>query len=273
MTWKPGAPRPPRWIRDIRQGPSLGLYVSELNRAALDCGALFGLAPLLATAPRGDGHPVLVLPGLIADDASTLALRVYLRQLGYSVSGWDLGRNIGPTPEIVDGMRSRLSELHEEHRRKVSVIGWSLGGIYARELARESPDAVRQVITLGSPYRLSHPDQSYAYRVFERYSHLHIDPSDLPPPEAKRPPLPVPSTSVYSRLDGIVAWRACIEVAGDGHENVAVYSSHLGLGYNPAVMWVVADRLARAEGDLAPFKPPSVVRLLFPRPDKAPAAA
>jgi pimeloyl-ACP methyl ester carboxylesterase len=215
---------------------------------------------------------VLVLPGLVADDTSTIPLRAFVGQLGYAVSGWDLGRNIGPTPRIVKSMRDRLARLAREHGARVTVIGWSLGGIYARELARELPEFVRQVITLGSPFRLTHPDQSHAYGLFERYTDLHIDPADLPPPEAERPPLPVPATAVYSKLDGIVAWQSCIDGTGPSHENVAVYSSHLGLGYNPSVMWVISDRLAQPEGEWAPFRPPGFAKLLFPRAESVGAA-
>lgn len=248
--------------------PPIPLFLSDFPRSLVDFGVLAATFPLLSgIAARGDGHPVLVLPGLTADDASTLTLRLLLRWLGYDAHGWGLGRNVGPTARILSGMRDRLEEVSDGHRRQVSLVGWSLGGFYVRELARETPDSVRQVVTLGTAFRLSHPRQSRARRAFERHSHLHVPPEQLPPPERMRSPLPVPSTSVYSKLDGIVSWRACLDDVGPGRENVAVYSSHFGLGHNPAALWVVADRLGQPEGEWAPFRPPAWGRPLFPPPD------
>ena len=143
-------------------------------------------------------------------------------------------------------------------------MGWSLGGIFARELARERPEAVRQVITMGSPFRMEHPDQAPAYRAYEQFHHLHVDPSELPPPECVRPPLPCPTTALYSRWDGLVSWRTCLEEPGDQRENVAVICSHLGYGHHPAVLWVVADRLAQPESSWAAFQPPAMARPFYP---------
>ncbi len=253
--------------------PSLVLFLTDLQRAIAEAGLHVAAQPILRTAPAGDGHPVLVLPGLYGDDLSTLLLRRYLRGKGYWTHGWRLGRNIGPTPEVVEGLGQRLDAVVDRHGRPASIIGWSLGGVYARELARRSPEAVRQVITLSAPFRLSHPNQTRAYGRFKRYSHLHIPADQLPPPEAARPPLPVPSTAVYSRLDGIVAWQACVDVPGAIWENVAVHGSHLGLAHNPSVLWVIADRLAQPEGDWRPFRAPSRLRHLYPAPAQAAEAA
>jgi pimeloyl-ACP methyl ester carboxylesterase len=147
----------------------------------------------------------------------------------------------------------------------VSLVGWSLGGIFARTLVRRSPELVRQVVTLGSPFRLARSDQSRATRVFERFSHLHVEHLSLPLEDGAEP-LPVPTTSVYSRYDGIVAWRACLDAPGPFAENVEVYGSHLGLGHNPAVIWAVTDRLAQPEGAWRPFRAPAALRPFFPRP-------
>jgi pimeloyl-ACP methyl ester carboxylesterase len=215
---------------------------------------------------------VLVLPGLMAGDVSTRPLRRVLRRLGYSVHGWRLGRNIGPTAQAVQGMRARLDDLSGRHGQPVTLLGWSLGGIFARDLARRSPAAVRQVITLGSPFRLARHDQSRAHRVFDRYSHLHVERWQLPL-EHGRGPLPVPATSLYSKLDGIVAWRACLDDPSPRAENIAVYASHFGFGHHPAVLWAVADRLAQPAGTWAPFRAPLLLRPAFPRPDSPPVAA
>src|SRR5215472_11827188 len=131
--------------------PSVGLLLSEPVRGLAGFAAM-PLAAWLMSAPRGDGHGVLVLPGLLASDVSTALLRRFVRRLGYDVRGWSLGRNRGPTDEVLDELPRRLSALAERTGQPVSLIGWSLGGIYARELARRYPAQVRQVITLGSPF-------------------------------------------------------------------------------------------------------------------------
>ncbi len=248
-------------------GPALPLYLSEVARATADYGLLLASTPALRRLPRGDGHPVLVLPGLMADDVSTRPLRRLLRSLDYHVHGWRLGRNIGPTARCVEGMRARLDELADRYGEPVSVVGWSLGGIFARDLARRSPEQVRQVITLGSPFRITRSSQSRASRVFEKYSHLHVEHRDLPL-EADRTPLPVPATSVYSHLDGIVHWKTCLDTPGERCENIAVYASHLGLGHHPAVLYAVADRLAQPVGTWRPFRAPAALRPMYPRPDQ-----
>jgi len=130
----------------------------------------------------------------------------------------------------------------------------------------------RQVVTLGSPFRLTRSDQSRATRAFERFSHLHVEHLSLPL-EGGATPLPVPATSIYSRYDGIVAWRACLETPGPIAENIEVYGSHLGLGHNPAVVWAVTDRLARPEGEWRPFRAPAALRTFFPRPGTPTAGA
>jgi pimeloyl-ACP methyl ester carboxylesterase len=251
--------------RGQENGPALPLYLSEPSRAAADYGLYLAAGPLLPRLPHGDGHPVLVLPGLLADDVSTVVLRRVLRRLDYRVHGWRLGRNIGPTAACVTGLRDRMEDLADRYGRPVSLIGWSLGGIFARDIARRSPDAVRQVITLGSPFRLERTDQSRATRVFERYAHLHIEQRRLPL-ESEATPLPVPATSIYSQLDGIVPWQTCLDTPGARAENIAVLASHLGLGHHPAVLWAITDRLAQPEGTRAPFAPPRWLRPAFPRP-------
>lgn len=261
-------PRPHRQPGEHWHAPPFVMRATDFGRSFADFGLLgASLGVLLPTAPRGDGHPVLVLPGLLASDSSTLTLRTYLTFLGYRVHGWELGRNIGPTRHVVDGVRARLDDLARSHGRPMSLIGWSLGGIFARELARDRPEHVRQVITMGSPFRMEHPDQAPAYKAYERLTHFHVDPSELPPPESVRPSLPCPTTTVYSRWDGLVSWRACLEADGERRENVAVYSSHLGYGHNPAVLWLLADRLAQPEGTWAPFRPPPMARCLYPAPE------
>jgi pimeloyl-ACP methyl ester carboxylesterase len=222
------------------------LAATEPVRALASAGALTATLPLLRAAPRGERHPVLVLPGLGASDVSTAALRRWVRTLGYPVVGWALGRNRGPTQEVLDELPRLVHRLRDQHGTPVSIVGQSLGGIFARRLAERSPDAVRQVVTLGSPFGMG----SRAGRAR---------------------PLRVPSTSVFSRWDGVVDWRACLQQSGPRSENVAVRASHLGMGVDPAVLWVVADRLAQTREGWRPFRRPAGFGLaaLFPADDAA----
>src|SRR5215831_2622291 len=180
-------------------GPSTGLLLTEPIRGLADHAALLLATPVLAAAPRGDGHGVLVVPGLFASDSSTLPLRGFLRWLGYDVRGWDLGRNDGPTEAVLAGLPRAVLDHSERTGRPVSLIGWSLGGVYAREMARRHPRKVRQVITLGSPYALHDPKQSHAHGPYQRLRSRHAPDRRLPGPEQRSRPIGVPSTSVYSR--------------------------------------------------------------------------
>lgn len=234
--------------------PPLGLFALEQARAAVDLAALRARRRLLDTAPRGDGHPVLVLPGLLAGDLTTAPLRRFLRALCYDAHGWRRGVNLGPNPALAADLARMLARLRDRHGRRVSLIGWSLGGIYARELARAHPESVRVVITLGSPFR--EISATHAARL------VPIRPNGRPLREARalherlRTPLPVPTTSIYSRTDGIVAWRGCLEEEGPERENVEVRCSHTGMGFHPAALRVIADRLALPEGSWRPYRRP-----------------
>ncbi len=231
--------------------PRLGLLALEA-RALLELAALAPAYPFLRRAPRGDGHPVLVLPGFTAGDFSTGALRSFLRDRGYAAYGWKLGRNLGPTPEVIRGIAVRLDQLRKRHGRKVSLVGWSLGGIFARELARRFPHDVRLVITLASPFRdilatnvptgmRQRRNLTLPTDVFQQYL---------------RAPIPVPMTAIFSKTDGIASWKGCVADPGPMTENIEVESSHLGIGHHPVVLLTIADRLAQPEGQWKPFEPP-----------------
>ncbi len=253
----------------IRDGPArkppLGLFLSEPARGLADLAGLWVAAPWLSLAPRGDGHGVLVLPGLLATDSSTVLLRWFLGWLGYDVRGWSLARNLGPTEKVLDEMPRTLSALAERTGGPVSLIGQSLGGIYARELARQHPGLTRQVITLASPFALADSRQSRADGVYQRHARRHAPGGRVPTPELVARPIAVPSTAVYSRWDGIVSWQACIEPETALHENVEVRCGHLGFGVDPATLWLVADRLAVPAGRWRGFRPPPALRALYPR--------
>jgi pimeloyl-ACP methyl ester carboxylesterase len=231
--------------------PAPWLALSEGPRAFAEFGYFTVAAgPVLATAPRGDGHRVLVLPGFLADDRSTRPLRWFLRRLDYRVSGWRIGRNLGPTDRVIEGVLQRFETLTADGA-PMSLVGWSLGGIYARELARRFPQTVRQVITLGSPIGLTTPRASSAASAYSLLSPFFGDQgradADL------TAPIPVPSTAIYSRADGIVDWRASRQLDGPHAESIEVSGSHCGLGHNPSVLRIVAERLAQPAGVWVPY--------------------
>ncbi|MGH3157858.1 MAG: esterase/lipase family protein, partial [Streptosporangiaceae bacterium] len=244
--------------------PPLAWYLTEPARGLADLATLPLATLWLPIAPRGDGHGVLVLPGLLASDGSTVPLRWFLGWLGYDGHGWELGRNRGPTDAVLDGLPAALTTLAERTGGPVSIIGWSLGGIYARELAREYPGLVRQVITLGSPFALAEPGHTRADSVYQRGSGRHAAHDRIPTREAVARPIDVPSTAVYSRHDGIVSWQNCIEPETGLHTNIEVRCSHLGFGVDLATLWLIADRLAVPAGERRPFQPPPLLRPLYP---------
>jgi pimeloyl-ACP methyl ester carboxylesterase len=218
----------------------------------LEFNASLLVSPLLLTAPRGDGHPVLALPGFLAGDISMLPLRRYLAMLGYDAHGWRMGRNIGGVNKMRAALLDRLSQIHRASGRKVSVVGWSLGGVYARDLALRAPEMVRYVVTLASPFA-NDIRATNATRLYEALSGETVGTN----PELEAAiagDLPVPSTSLYSKSDGIVNWRTCLSRSSDMSENIEVHlASHVGIGVNPAALWAVADRLAQREGEFHPF--------------------
>ena len=221
------------------------LTALEWPRAALEASTLPAAWPLLQRVPRGDGQPVLVLPGYWAGDGSTAALRAYLRALGYRTYRWGLGRNLGLEDGVGGTLLGRLSALHERHGRALSLVGWSLGGVYARELAKLAPERVRQVVTLGSPFGMARRSAGAGWLASVVFGQ-----APAPHPAAGRiaDPPPVPSTAIVSRSDGIAGFHACREAPGPRAENVEVPGSHIGLGLNPLVLFAIADRLAQPEG-------------------------
>jgi pimeloyl-ACP methyl ester carboxylesterase len=232
--------------------PHLGLLLAEA-RGLFELNASVLLSPLLAQARRGDGHPVLVLPGLLASDLSTALLRRYLDGLGYRSHAWGLGRNIAGVYKTRGLLRRRLAAIHQESRRQVSLVGWSMGGIYARDLALYAPQMVRRVVTMGSPFA-GDITATNARRIYEVLSGETVRDVKFEDLQALAGDLPVPTTSIYSRADGIVNWRTCLLRPSDRAENIEVYlASHIGLGVNAAVLWAVADRLAQAEGEFKQF--------------------
>ncbi|MBV8106967.1 MAG: alpha/beta fold hydrolase [Hyphomicrobiales bacterium] len=241
--------------------PSTFLLAIE-PRGLFSVAPLIAAAPFLATAPRGTPHAVIVLPGLGATDRSTIVIRRYLNYLGHHATGWHRGRNVRPAGADLPAIAAQIGSLREMTGKPVSLVGWSRGGIIAREAARLAPDAVRMVVTLGSPFAA--PGASNVGVLWRRLTGEAFPAHTRERMRALGAPLPVPSTSIYSRSDGVVAWQACRQTEGAQSENVEVRGSHTGLGFNPTALWVIADRLAQPPGAWAPFRPSPVVARLLP---------
>lgn len=233
-------------------------------RAPAELGAFVGLAPLLRAAPRAPSRTVLVVPGFGTDDRATTPLRLALRQLGHRPQGWAQGRNDGPTPSRIEGLIKHLHELADAAGGPVPIVGWSLGGVYGRVLAQWHPELVDQVITLGSPFNIDRSQHSYVVNLYEkaeaegrfvrRRGEIDLDTIDRP------------STSIYTRSDGIVPWTACVQTSSEQAENIEVRGSHCGLGVNVSAAYIVADRLRFTAENWQPFEPPTLLRCLYREP-------
>jgi pimeloyl-ACP methyl ester carboxylesterase len=249
------------------RAPGLPLLLAEA-RGIFEFNASLWLSPLLLRAHRGDGHPVLTLPGFLAGDLSMAPMRRYLTELGYDAYAWRMGRNTGGLARMRDALHDRLAEIHGKTGRKVSIVGWSLGGVYARDLALRVPEMVRYVVTLGSPFA-NDVRATNATRLYEALSGETVD-GDPEMLKAISGDLPVPTSSIYSRTDGIVNWRTCLVRPSATAENIEVHlASHVGLGVNPAALWAVADRLAQAEGQFAGFDRSGPFAIAYAPPENA----
>ncbi len=232
-------------------------------RAFGEAALLPWMLPLLAMAPHGDGHPVLLLPGFMGSEASLVGLELFLRSRGYAVETWGLGRNVGFHPRHAKALEQKIRHLHHQSGRTVSLVGWSLGGVFALYGAHQAPEAVRCVVTLGSPVSVD-PEGSASPPLVKAMYRLIAHPvgpaAHAMQPRARklreRQPLPLPMSCLYSLGDGVVPpQEATIDGDPARHENIRVPGSHLGLGFNAAVLWIVADRLAQPEGQWRPFEP------------------
>jgi ferredoxin len=204
--------------------------------------------------PPGDGHPVYLLPGFATNHISTIFIKEVLDKLGYATKDWSYGFNVRFNEELIQHLRDDLDTMYKYHNRKVSIIGLSLGGVYARFLANHSPEKVRSIITLGSPFTGHEPIITYGSYVFDRLnkqkSHellekyggmIHANPT-------------VPSTSIYSKTDGVVKWKYSIQEETAIAENVQVSCGHCALACDPQVIEIIADRLSQPEGDWRKFE-------------------
>jgi pimeloyl-ACP methyl ester carboxylesterase len=179
-------------------------------------------------------------------------LRRYLRDQGFAPHPWLLGMNRGPVGDLRKKLVTRVVELSERYNEPISIVGWSLGGIYARELAKAEPDRVRQVISLGSPFANT-GRRSNASALYRCFAKNNASVSKDQASASLRTPPSVPSTAIFSRTDGVVHWSTCLEPITNHTDNIEVPGSHCGLGINPLVLYAVSDRLSQPIGAWKPF--------------------
>lgn len=229
--------------------PSLFLFFTEMFRALLELRKVLPFIKNYIPKLKGDGHTVMVIPGFMASDVSTKPLRRFLDKIGYTTCGWELGTNLANLEEL-SVIAQKVETLFAKNQQPISLIGWSLGGVYARELAKEHPEKIRQVITLGSPFGgIMEPNNAHITFNLVKWLKGYPEPDEafvatLPNPAS------VPTTAIYSKKDGIVPWQVCMEKVEDEiHQNIEVKSSHLGMGVNIQVLEVIADRLAYEESN------------------------
>jgi esterase/lipase len=225
--------------------PSPRLLLMESRAAGERLAFVIRYRRLLRDLPRGNGQAVMVVPGFSTSDATIAPLLKLLHELGFAAYGWGQGRNLGMRRGIKDGLARQLAELENRHG-PVTLVGWSLGGVFVREMARHQARAVRRIITLGSPIN-GHPDAHNMVLMFRLANHGKKQKTDIDGFRRRMTPPPVPCTAVYTRTDGIVAWQACLEDAAPNVENLEVRGSHFGLPFNPAVARIIADRVSRTD--------------------------
>jgi len=212
-------------------------------RAPLEWATLPLSTPYLLTTPKGDGRPVLLAPGYMAGDGSMLPLELYLKHLGYAASSWGLGTNRGDVEVDIQRLGEVVEDLCElSDGEPVTLIGWSLGGVVAREVARLFEPCVREVITMGTPI-VGGPKYTAVGKLFARNQGLNLDEFEIEVHERNSVGLSQPITSIYSKLDGVVGWQASIDVYNPQARNIEVSASHLGLGGSPRVWRIIADTL------------------------------
>ena len=243
--------------------PKLLYSLTEAPRYVQERAHLRIANPWLRRAAPGDGHGVMVLPGFLSSDKHNRSLIDYLQSLGYAAVGWGQGANTGPTSDKLEGLAKQFEQLSARSEGNVSLIGHSLGGIYAREMARQFPERVRQVISLGSPigkYRDTATSADNFGKLFgsnadQAAGRQHI--VDAPP---------VPTTTVFTRSDGVVPWHQSVQKNGHQKtENIEVKGSHCGLTVNALVWYLLAERLAQPENDWRPFAPSGWQRFAYPQ--------
>lgn len=245
--------KPPHWL----------LATSDGARAMYEAASLVYTPSWLATLPKGDGHPVMIIPGFAGDDTYNKPLIMFLKRLGYHAVGWKQGRNLGHSTLEPHNLGLRISKLFHHEKRKITLIGHSLGGVFAREAAKHHPERVRQVISLGSPIGEQRREASALNTVYES---LNRRPGQTDESRWHQPP-PVPTTAVYSRQDGVLDWRVCLQCNGhEKTENIEICGSHNGMTLNPMAWAVIANRLHNPLDNWQPFRENGLLRWMTPRP-------
>ncbi len=247
--------------------PSLYYTLTELPRSLMEMTSLLAALPALTSLPKGDRHPVLLLPGFLASDASTLMLRQYLLYMGYEPLPWTLGRNTGSFSIFEEKLLDRFDKLAKTYDDKISIIGQSLGGVFGRDIAHRFPESVRQVITLGSPFGAlaANATNPMVTRLFQQQSGISVEElqAKLSEIEASKSPS-VPSTAIFSKGDGVVNWRVCREDDSHQTESIEVRGSHCGMGFNPLIYYIISDRLSQLEGRWSEFNSNKLKRFSYP---------
>ncbi len=244
-----------------KRPPSLLLLALE-GRVAVDAATMAPMFALRRFLPKGDGHPVLFLPGFLTSSRATWPLRRFFAGMNYASHRWKLGTNMGYSEELRGRIGDRIANLHRRYGRRVSLVGWSLGGIYCRELARDMPEYIRQVITMGSPFRCN-PESTNVLRIYNYVTQNSLV-RDRALLDGLATPPPVPTTALYTRTDGIVAWQGTVENSTRHDvQNIHVGGPHVGLGFNARALIALADRLAQPADDWQRFQPRGVLKLIY----------
>lgn len=259
--------RPARYFTDdsVESAPPPWLLAFEGSRFASEYIALKAVRNKMIAKHEGNGHPVLVFPGLFASDATTSVLREFIEDAGHECFGWDHGRNLGPGRDLAlqDDIEALIRRRHDECGEKLTLIGWSLGGLYARLAAHLLPECVGQVITLGSPISGS-PKFTNAWRLYEMITGQHAESeANVELLEQLKKPVSVPATSIYSRSDSIVAWQISLSADGKQQQNVEIAASHVGMAFSPVVFQVILDRLTQDLSDWKEYQPDGFMKLLI----------
>ena len=214
------------------------------GRVVAETSALLLSLPLLRLhAKRGSGEPVIVLPGFMADDRSTTLLRQYLGHIGYATTPWGLGTNRAPMMQLLPELARLVNEVADQSGQKVRLVGWSRGGILSRELARDMPETIERVVTIGSPVKGGAAASSIS-RWVQRETGLTPKQMSAIVQTRNQTPIRVPIRAIYSRSDGVVTWKACIDDESSDIKHFEVVSSHAGLGSNVEVYRLLPELLA-----------------------------
>lgn len=224
--------------------PSIFYHLAEGFRAIWESFKARKFIKSFSPEKKGNGKHVLVLPGLMGVDRLTKKLRTFINNIGYQAHPWGLGRNLGDTTTYLPKLEAKIDKLYQDRGEKIVLIGWSLGGIYARELAKLHPEKIEQVITLCSPFKIKHEKNygEFIMNLTAKIKKFKPNPPELLANMGNPPPMPV--TALYTKTDGIVPWEVCLENETDIHKNIELKCGHIAVIYHDEAMKIIADKLA-----------------------------